>query len=61
MRAASIRATSAFSGTWNLVAAASSPRQKIGSSVIDVAWPAIITDRLTGPATCRINTYAGRR
>jgi hypothetical protein len=65
-RAASIRATSADSGSPASAASATSASQNTGSRLIEVAWPAIITERLTGPATgrsapARFNTCAGRR
>ncbi len=49
-RAASISATSAFSGRPKSFAAISSACQKIGSRLTDVWWPAISTERLTGGA-----------
>jgi hypothetical protein len=49
-RAASIRATSALSGSFSSAAASRSASQKAGSRLIEVAWPATITDRFTGPA-----------
>jgi len=48
-RSTSIRATSAFTGTPSSRAAFSSACQNIGSRLIDVSWPAIVTDRFTGP------------
>ncbi len=50
IRNASICATSADSGTACRAAARSSARQNNGSRLIDVEWPAIVTERLTGPA-----------
>jgi hypothetical protein len=49
-RATSILATSAFTGQPLSRAEVSSERQKTGSRLIDVACPAITTERLTGGA-----------
>src|SRR5687768_6073252 len=49
MRIASISATSADSGRARRTAAASSACQKTGSRLIEVWWPAIVIERLTGP------------
>ena len=48
IRSASIRATSALSGTPSRAAASRSMSQNSGSRLIDVLWPAISTERLTG-------------
>src|SRR6187431_865828 len=49
MRSASSSAISALSGSDRAVAARSSAAQNKGSRLIEVACPAIVTDRLTGP------------
>src|SRR5688572_25102995 len=49
MRCASMRATRALKGSPSAAAASRNASQKTGSRLIDVAWPAIITERLTGP------------
>lgn len=49
IRTASMAATSADSGSARRVAASSSAVQKPGSRLMEVWWPAIVTDRLTGP------------
>src|SRR5579859_1615502 len=51
IRFASMRATSADSGRSSSVAASPSAVQKTGSRLMEVAWPAIATERLIGPAT----------
>src|SRR5262249_41914994 len=48
-RSASIRATSAFSGSASALAASRKASQKTGSRLIDVACPAIMIERFTGP------------
>jgi hypothetical protein len=49
-RATSISVTRALSGQPRSLAATSSARQKTGSRLIEVAWPAISTDRFLGGA-----------
>jgi len=44
-----MRATSADNGSPRATAACSSASQNGGSRLIDVWWPAIVIDRLTGP------------
>ena len=48
-RSASIRATSAFSGSPSAAAASRNASQKTGSRLIEVACPAIMIERFTGP------------
>src|SRR3954470_21938660 len=49
IRPASIRATSAFSGRPSAAAASRSASQNTGSRMIELAWPAIMIERFTGP------------
>ena len=44
----------ALSGSPSAAAASRSASQKIGSRLIEVAWPAIIIERLTGPIFCSV-------
>ena len=59
-RSTSIRAIRALSGRPSVAAACSSARQNIGSRLIDVSCPAMVTDRLVGMPK-RINSVRSGR